>query len=216
MRWYRLASEVRRELLLGSLHVWDKPYCVLLLGRGKADTVRKQIARCTFYGVWPSFGSLYSGEDSELENNYPWNIPAIEQDRPIWKKYIPALKLITRAGSQPVTCATSDNPDAWIERYGKASDPAVYFTLFNPTSSGSLSTSPWTARDWAFVDPCGSTLSRSQFRPEPRKANSFIVCVPAEDTVVMALCRLGPSRLRHGTRPRSLLLGRSRGSGIPL
>jgi len=112
-----------------------KPYCILLSSRGNTDKLQKQIARCTFYGVWPSFATLYTGDEAKLESVYIWNMAVLEQDRPIWRKYIPVLKRITSAGWQMMTYAVSNNPDVWVERFGNADTKGLYMTLYNPTSS---------------------------------------------------------------------------------
>ncbi len=88
------------------------------------EWVEKYFARCCYYGVLPSFfshnaaGAVY------------WNRPELyNRDRDLFRKYIPVIRAADEAGWEPVTLATVDAPDVWVERFGTGT--TVYFTVFN-------------------------------------------------------------------------------------
>ncbi len=96
-----------------------KSWSILQYSDLTPDQVRAYVNRCAFYGVYPSW-------------IYKWTNPVfIAQIRPLYAKMMPILVEINKAGWQPLTLASSSNPDVWIERFG-AGD-TVYLTLFNPT-----------------------------------------------------------------------------------
>jgi len=166
-----------------------KPYCLLLMSRGDTEKVRKQIARCAFYGAFPSFGPLQSGSEVGLEGVYYWNSPALEQDRPIWKTYIPAIKRISEAGWRPLTYASSSNSGIWVERFGPANGGECYLSLFNPAAVGgttqvTIDRSKLGLSGILRVTPILGTVA-----PITLAANisTFSVQVSAEDTVVVSI-----------------------------
>ena len=76
------------------------------------------------YGFFPSFFSVNASSDPYWQDH-----KKIENGRPLFKKYIPIIKLIAAAGWQPVTLATTDVASIRIERFGDAGD--LYFTVRN-------------------------------------------------------------------------------------
>jgi hypothetical protein len=49
-----------------------------------------------------------------------------DRDRALFKKYTPAIRLISKAGWEPITWAWSDNPSVYVERFG-----TEYLTVLN-------------------------------------------------------------------------------------
>ncbi len=63
------------------------------------------IQRCLFYAVHPGTGGFQNPAD-------------YEPSRPLFRYYEPLIIRLDEAGWQPVTWASSDNPDVLVERYG--------------------------------------------------------------------------------------------------
>jgi len=114
----------------------QKPYC-FLLNTHYADVdlteIERYMQRCLFYGMYPGFFSENASTDCFFENP-EWYEPA----RPLFKKYIPLLRMIGSAGWQAVTHARADG-GAYIERYGEPESGALFFSLLNE-SPGESST----------------------------------------------------------------------------
>ncbi|MHB8996241.1 MAG: hypothetical protein ACYC63_13430 [Armatimonadota bacterium] len=106
---------------------YQRPYLLLQNTRFEdfpVEMVEKYMARSIFYGMMPSFFSHNAAEDTY------WTRPEIyNRDRHLFKKYMPAAKLIAAAGWEPLTFATTGNPKVYLERWGRGDN--VYFTLFN-------------------------------------------------------------------------------------
>lgn len=56
------------------------------------------------------------------------------RDAEIFARFVPIYRRLDLAGWQPVTHATLDAPELWLERFGTGA-PELYFTLYNPGSS---------------------------------------------------------------------------------
>ena len=105
-----------------------KPYGLLQMSDLTVEQMYLYMKRCLFYGVFPGHQSV-----SKVDGRWYWYNPVrIESHRPVYKKYMPILIEITKAGWQPVTLACSGNENIWIERYGDGNN--IYFTLFNPSN----------------------------------------------------------------------------------
>jgi hypothetical protein len=108
-----------------------RPYLTLLntvFEKFPHEWVEKYFARCCYYGVLPSMFS-HNAADAVY-----WNRPEIyNRDRDLFRKYIPVIRAAAEAGWEPVTMATTDSPEVWVERYGSAR--TVYFTVFNAGKS---------------------------------------------------------------------------------
>ncbi len=111
---------------------YQRPYLMLLNTRydlWKPEWFELYMKRCVAWGVFPSMFSHNASEDPY------WRTPALyNRDRPLFKKYIPIVQALGAAGWQPVTCARSDNPKVYVERFGKAPGP-VYLTIYNDSDS---------------------------------------------------------------------------------
>jgi hypothetical protein len=111
---------------------------VFLLNEGLDDTVftqspypgyKRYFDRMLFYGFFPSFFSV-----NATSNIYWADSTRYNQGRPFFKKYIPLIKDIAKAGWQPVTFAALRPANLRIERFGTFGSNTTYFTVYNPTS----------------------------------------------------------------------------------
>ena len=91
--------------------------------------VERYLARCLAYGIFPTFFS------QDAYTSRYWEHPEwYDRDRPLFKKYVPAIKAVAQEGWEPVTGARCDHPEIRVERYGPGRSGLVYFTLHNPTA----------------------------------------------------------------------------------
>lgn len=110
---------------------YQKPY--LLLQNTDFDKfglpeVERYIQRCMFYAVFPSMFSVNAST-----RNY-WTEPQwYNRDRGLFKRYVPVIKRLSKAGWEPITDAWTDDPGVYVERYG-----TEYIALLNETRK------PWT------------------------------------------------------------------------
>lgn len=96
---------------------YHKPYLLLQntdFDRFGHEFVERYFNRCLFYAVVPS---MFSADAS----THPyWQEPQwYNRDRDLFIKYIPAILEVAKAGWEPITDATSSDPDVYLERYGK-------------------------------------------------------------------------------------------------
>ncbi len=102
----------------------DKPYCFLMnsdFSKFTYEMTHKYMKRCVAYGMYPGYFSPNAFSDSYF-GNPDW----YERDRELFKKYVPLCKRAGEAGWRPITHATTDADDAYVERFG---DDIV--TVFN-------------------------------------------------------------------------------------
>lgn len=109
----------------------QKPYLLLLntdYNVFKPEWVELYFKRCTFYAIFPSFFSHNAADDPYWQNPALYN-----RDRPVFRKYIPAICALNAAGWQPITRASvrSGDGSVYVERYGNDPADGVYLTLFN-------------------------------------------------------------------------------------
>jgi hypothetical protein len=108
-----------------------KPYLLLQntnFDNFSHDDVRRYMERSLFYGMFPSFFSHNAAEDIYWANPKLYN-----RDRDLFLKYVPVVKQVAEAGWQPLTKASSDNANIWLERFGD--DKEIYLTLRNDADS---------------------------------------------------------------------------------
>ncbi len=101
-----------------------KPYCFLQNTNFENFThqmVEKYMQRCLAYGMFPSFFS-----HNASEGHYFKTPRLYQRDRSLFKKYLPLCQLVAQAGWEPLTGATSDNEQVYIERFGDQ-----FLTVFN-------------------------------------------------------------------------------------
>jgi hypothetical protein len=102
-RYRRTLSGPRPYLLLMNTN-YDK----LTTGR-----VEAYFQRCMAWGVYPSMFS------ADAATNPYWESARLyDRDRPLFKKYIPAIRRLASAGWQPVPYTRAESQDVGIERFG--------------------------------------------------------------------------------------------------
>ncbi len=102
-----------------------KPFHILQYADLDVEEETRYIKRCLFYGVFPSNQAAPYG-------GWYWADPiAVARHRDVFKRYVPLIIEIARAGWEPVTLATCSDPDVWLERFGN--EGATYLAVFNPT-----------------------------------------------------------------------------------
>jgi hypothetical protein len=110
-----------------------KPYLLLMntdFDRFGSALVERYFQRSLFYGMYPSMFS-HNAADNPYWKNPAW----YNRDRFLFQRYQPLIKEIAEAGWQPVTRATSDNPNIFVERFGPRPDGTIYFTLYNGSAT---------------------------------------------------------------------------------
>ena len=111
---------------------YQKPYLLLMNTRFDGfppELVEKYFQRSLFYGIYPSMFSHNASEDPYWKNPNWYN-----RDRHLFKRYIPLTKRVAQAGWEPVTYATSSNPEVYIERFGPDAKGNLYLTLLNDSA----------------------------------------------------------------------------------
>ncbi len=109
---------------------FQRPYG-LLLNTNFDDLTHELVKRyfrvSLFYGIYPSMFSHNAAEEPYWEDPTLYN-----RDRDLFKRYIPLIRRLNMAGWQPVTYATTSDPEVYIERFGAW--PYLHFTLRNLTT----------------------------------------------------------------------------------
>jgi len=116
----------------------QKPYCFLMntdYEKFDHSMVEKYFQRCLFWGVFPGFFSANAATNCYFDN------PALyDRDRDLFKKYLPLIQKIARAGWEPLTMARCSGAD--IERFGPGKDGTLYFTIRGKGSKAVLTLDP--------------------------------------------------------------------------
>ena len=115
--------------------MYQKPYSLLsnndLSGSSGYNIVEKYFKRCTHYAIFPS---MFSTDD--FSNNYFATPTLYNRDRPLFKKYIPIIQAMAKAGWEPVPFASTSTSGVSLERYGPSAG-VTYFSVHNPSLTGS-------------------------------------------------------------------------------
>ena len=114
----------------------QKPYCFLMntdYEKFDHSMVEKYFQRCLFWGIFPGFFSANAATNCYFDN------PALyDRDRDLFKKYLPLIQKIARAGWEPLTMARCSGAE--IERFGPGKDGTLYFTIRSKGSSKAVLT----------------------------------------------------------------------------
>jgi len=108
---------------------YQKPYCFLMNTHYPdftPDLVERYMKRSLFYGFFPGMFSENAATNCYFENPKWYN-----RDRALFKKYVPLIQSITKAGWQPITFARTDDPKVYVERFGEPGRGGVFLTIFN-------------------------------------------------------------------------------------
>ncbi len=117
--WYRRALCGRRPYGLLMNTDFDRWTC--------ADT-RRYFMRSTAYGFFPSFFSHNAADKQYFRS------PALyERDRELFRRFVPVLKRLGRAGWEPEPHARVEPGELRIERFQQQADGPAYWTVHNPT-----------------------------------------------------------------------------------
>ena len=101
-----------------------KPYCFLQntdFDRFPAEKVERYMKRCLAFGMFPGFFS-----HNASEGHYFSRPELYDRDRPLFRKYVPLIRLVAEAGWEPETMARTGDPRVLVERFGRK-----YLTVFN-------------------------------------------------------------------------------------
>lgn len=167
----------------------QRPYLLLLntvFQDFRPEWVELYMKRCAFYAVFPSMFS------HDASSDVYWTRPNLyNRDRPLFKKYIPVISALNAAGWEPITHARSDNPQVYVERYGKPGGP-LYLTLFN--DSGEEQTAAVTVEATALglaadLRQVGEEFTGGVFELEPAAEGARLmrVTIAPEDVLVLRL-----------------------------
>jgi len=112
-----------------------KTFVTLLKGNYAKMTggdVELFMRRCLAFGVFPGY---FDWPPSGLgPGGTYWDHPEYyERDRALFRKYVPLVKAIARAGWEPLTLARATNPELQVERFG--SGEGVFFAVLNDSSA---------------------------------------------------------------------------------
>ena len=109
-----------------------KPYCFLMntdFEKWTYDDTERFMKACLAYGMFPGFFS----EDASTKHYFK-NPDYYNRDRPLFKKYMPLCKRVAQAGWEPLTEASSENPQVFVERFGEIGKGGC-LTVYNPTAT---------------------------------------------------------------------------------
>jgi len=156
---------------------YRKPYLLLQntdFDKFGTELVEKYFQRSMFYGIYPSMFSV------DAATNPYWNTPRwYNRDRPLFKKYIPAVKRLSSAGWEPITHARSDQPAVYIERFGRD-----YLTVLNnSTAASQVTLTVDLSRFWS----AERLKNTRQLRVMDVVSGAELVTLPASETVRIAL-----------------------------
>lgn len=106
---------------------YQKPYCLLYHDDFKGfthDFVEKYFQISLFYGLYPGIVA-----NNGLSVIYFKKPELYERDRDLFKKYIPLIRALGKAGWEPVTYIRSSEAGVYVERYGQGK--SLYITARN-------------------------------------------------------------------------------------
>lgn len=178
--WYRRAVCGRR------------PYHLLMnadFERWTAADTQRYFERCLAYGFFPGFFSHDAATRQYFENSR-W----YERDRPLFRRYVPLIRAIARAGWEPEPRARVTPDTLLVERFG-GSSRVEYWTVHNPTDRPIdavielRSTRPVDAGSVLIVEP-GGTRPAMQRRGDVIEATLSLQ--PAQTRVVRFAATDGP------------------------
>ena len=110
----------------------NKPFVTLLKGNFSNYThehIESFMGRCAAYGVYPGFFDWSPsglGPGSRYWDHGEW----YERDRLLFRRYIPLVRELNRAGWDPLTYARHSSPQVQVERFGQPPG-SCYFTVLN-------------------------------------------------------------------------------------
>jgi hypothetical protein len=109
-----------------------RPFWTLLNDRyDDAGKIERYFQHSLFYGIFPSMFHA-----PEAGSPWYWGTPAYyDRDRPLFRKYVPLIRRLDKAGWEPVPWATVEPKTVRLERFGRAAAGNLAFTLHNTSGS---------------------------------------------------------------------------------
>jgi len=160
------------------------------------EDTEKYMQFCLFYGIFPGMGNDFNsmGENHSYFTD-PYGTPGNEwymynRDRDLFKKYVPLVQDISKAGWEPVTYGKTDDPEFLIERYGYKESDDLHFTVFNKGGAGTSTTITLDASDMGIKGNVhvrdlvsNTTLPSNYFNGKI----TFPLTLLADDTAVLSI-----------------------------
>ncbi len=149
------------------------------IGRLSESEIERRLNTCLTYTWWP-------GVDGAPQKTF-------DQKRPIYKKYIPVLRALARAGWEPVTYGTTEPKSTIIERFGGEGDRPLFFIVRNTGQIPSTISCAIDARALGlFADQFKmfDVLAGEEIVPLKSKETgtlSFSLRIPGQTTVVVGV-----------------------------
>lgn len=112
---------------------WRKPYMFLMNTHFETwtrDMTERYMQICLFYGMFPSFFS-----ENASTNCYFANPTWYNRDRELFRRYMPIIAQVARAGWEPITHAHASVDGVWVERWGSQPSEGLHLTLMNTTDA---------------------------------------------------------------------------------
>jgi hypothetical protein len=117
-------------LLFRRMYAGRKPYLLLMntdFSQFTPPMVEQYFETALFYAMYPSMFS------ADASSSTYWSNPALyERDRPLFRRYIPWIRKLSKAGWQPITGARASDGQILVERYGQGEE--AIFTVRNSDS----------------------------------------------------------------------------------
>jgi hypothetical protein len=96
-------------------------------------SVEEYFSHCTAYAFYPGFFDAPAKVGGKWKEVFYWGTKEFyNRDRPLFMKYIPVIREISKAGWEPIPYARCRQKSIRIERYGRI-EPSkpTYLTLYN-------------------------------------------------------------------------------------
>ena len=125
--WDVIGSEgAMRNDMLGRIVAYQKPYCDLFVPADWETYKQKSL-----HGAYPE--ETYTGyiKRHMLYAVFPGRAQLDDEGRQAHRKYVPIIRLLAKAGWEPVTYARVDDAAILVERYGGSDKSGLYFSLHN-------------------------------------------------------------------------------------
>ncbi|MGL4941830.1 MAG: hypothetical protein ACRC46_01405 [Thermoguttaceae bacterium] len=168
----------------------QKPYCYIMNTRFDdftKDMTERYMRRSLAYGMYPGFFS------EDASSGHYFSRPGLyNRDRDLFKKYVPLCKMVGEAGWQPITNATSDCPEVFVERFGEGD--AVYWTVFNSSLNETKSVTITFGDDAGLPKEIKNLFDAVHQKLLPVNNQTISVAIAPED--VMVLTQFGDAAKR--------------------
>lgn len=121
----------RRQARLIRALAYHKPFCTLVkadFSRYYSFHIETYMRRCTAYGIL--FGFFDIAPSGAHPGSSYWVHPEwYDRDRPLFRRYMPLVRELARAGWEPLTFASVARGKAYVERFGPGPTGLAYLTV---------------------------------------------------------------------------------------